>query len=76
MPDPVLVALERLGCPRETREYIGDGVYTGLDSAAQIWLVTEVSGVVHTIALEPTVLAALLGYSRRFPQYKALHHGR
>lgn len=43
------------------RDYLGDGVYVGHDGY-QIWLGTQYG---NRIALEPSVMAALLRYAGR-----------
>jgi len=58
--------LSDLGCPVPTHNYLGDGVYCGLDPAGQIWLITEVHGTINKIAIEPTVMAALMKYAKRY----------
>ncbi len=45
-------------------EYIGDGVYASFDGY-QIWVQAERYGMVHSVALEPAVIASLLAYRDR-----------
>jgi len=52
------------GAVNTDQEYIGDGVYASFDGY-HIWLRTERDDVVHTIALEPQVLEALVTYRHR-----------
>lgn len=44
-------------------QYLGDGVYAGHDGF-QVWVYTDRLEGRHYIALEPMVLAALVGYNR------------
>lgn len=47
---------------QEKRAYLGDGVYASFDGY-QIWLTTERDGREIAIALEPSVMNALIGYA-------------
>ena len=49
--------------PKYEKRYLGDGVYADCDGY-QIWLRTERYGMIHEIAIEPSVLAALNDYAR------------
>ena len=43
--------------------YLGDGVYASFDGW-NIWLATRVQTPVHTICLEPEVIAALVKFMK------------
>lgn len=57
--------LTRLGCDSSTHDYLGDGVYLGIDDERQVWLITQRDhGGWHAIALDDEVLARLYRYVR------------
>lgn len=53
--------LNEIGCTKHN--YLGDGVYCGVDFAGQIWLIAERENGWHEIALDTGALAALFRYA-------------
>jgi hypothetical protein len=66
--------LTLVGCDPLTHSYLGDGVYCGIDSARQVWLLTNRFGVIHKIALELEVLGALFHYANTTLKHHTAPH--